>query len=101
MQLVRRIKWKRLAAIAVLGGLVIYTAIGFVKVDETELITYQKEVASGDTVWSICSKIATDKEDMGRLVWQTMQDNHIEDPGNLQPGMLVIVKVKEARNEKV
>ena len=27
---------------------------------ETNLITYEKEVTAGDTVWSICSKIATD-----------------------------------------
>lgn len=61
------------------------------------LITYEKEVAAGDTVWSICSKIATDKEDMGKLVWQVMKDNHIENPGALQPGTELVIRVKAAR----
>lgn len=64
---------------------------------ETNLITYEKEVAAGDTVWSICSKIATDKEDMGKLVWQVMKDNHIENPGALQPGTELVIRVKAAR----
>ena len=64
---------------------------------ETELIEYRVTVDKGDTLWGICGRIATDKEDMGRLVWQTMQDNHIDDPGNLQPGQEIVVRVKEAR----
>ncbi len=64
---------------------------------ETNLITYEKEVTAGDTVWSICSKIATDKEDMGKLVWQVMHDNKITDPGNLQPGTELVIRVKAAR----
>lgn len=64
---------------------------------ETALIEYRVTVDSGDTLWGICGRIATDKEDMGRLVWQTMQDNHIDDPGNLQPGQEIVVRVKEAR----
>lgn len=33
-----------------------------------------------------------------RLVWQAKKDNRIRDVGNLQPGMLIVVKVEEARN---
>lgn len=62
-----------------------------------ELIEYRKEVTEGDTLWNICSEIATDKEDLRRLVWQAQKDNHIQDPGNLQPGRIVIVRVKAAR----
>lgn len=62
-----------------------------------ELIEYRKEIKSGDTLWNICSEIATDKEDLRRLVWQAQKDNHIEDPGDLQPGRVVIVRVKAAR----
>ncbi len=64
---------------------------------ETKLIEYRTEVHQGDTLWDICSEIATDKEDLNRLVWQAMHDNRIEDPAELQPGMLVIIRVKEAR----
>ena len=62
-----------------------------------ELIEYRKEVREGETLWGICSEIATDKEDLRKLVWQSMRDNHIQDPAELQPGRIVIVRVREAR----
>lgn len=65
---------------------------------EVKIVEYRREVRAGDTLWDICSEIATDKEDLRKLVWQAKKDNRIRDVGNLQPGMLVIVKVKEARN---
>ena len=64
---------------------------------KNELIEYRKEVAEGETLWGICSEIATDKEDLRKLVWQSMRDNHITDPAELQPGRVVIVRVREAR----
>lgn len=64
---------------------------------KNELIEYRKEIKSGDTLWNICSEIATDREDLRKLVWQAMQDNHIQDPAELQPGRIVIVRVREAR----
>lgn len=62
-----------------------------------ELIEYRKEVREGETLWGICSEIATDKEDLRKLVWQSMRDNNITDPGELQPGRIVVVRVREAR----
>lgn len=64
---------------------------------KNELIEYRKEVREGETLWGICSEIATDKEDLRRLVWQAQKDNHIQDPADLQPGRVVIVRVREAR----
>lgn len=66
---------------------------------KNELIEYRKEVAEGDTLWKICSEIATDREDLRKLVWQAMRDNNIQDPAELQPGRVVIVRVKEARKQ--
>ena len=64
---------------------------------KNELIEYRKEVREGETLWDICSEIATDKEDLRKLVWQAMRDNNITDPVELQPGRVVIVRVKAAR----
>ena len=64
---------------------------------ETEIVEYRREVKPGDTLWTICGEIATDKEDLRKLVWQAKKDNRIKDVGNLQPGMLIVVKVKDAR----
>lgn len=66
---------------------------------ETKIVEYRREVKQGDTLWDICGEIATDKEDLRKLVWQAKKDNRIHDAGNLQPGTLVIVKVEEARNQ--
>lgn len=64
-----------------------------------ELIEYRKEIAEGDTLWNICSEIATDREDLRKLVWQAMRDNNISDPAELQPGRIVVVRVREARKQ--
>ena len=61
------------------------------------MITYQKEVATGDTIWSICSKVATDQDDLQKLVWETMQLNHIENAGDLQPGQIINIRVREVK----
>lgn len=64
---------------------------------ETKIVEYRREVKPGDTLWTICGEIATDKEDLRRLVWQAKKDNRIKDVGNLQPGRLIVVRVEEAR----
>lgn len=65
---------------------------------ETKIVEYRREVRPGDTLWTICREIATDKEDLRKLVYQAKKDNRIMDVGNLQPGMLIVVRVEEARN---
>lgn len=96
--LISRIRWVRIGCL--LCGIMAAGAVGFGYYRDTtttQLVEYRKTVEAGDTVWSICSKIATDKEDMGKLVWQVMKDNNITDPGNLQPGTVIIIRVKAAR----
>lgn len=66
---------------------------------EVKIVEYRREVRPGDTLWTICGEIATDKEDLRKLVWQAKKDNRIMDVGNLQPGMLIVVRVEEARNQ--
>ena len=83
------------AGVAVNGSLV----HDYLFAGENQLIEYHKEIKSGDTLWDICREIATDREDLRKLVWQAMQDNHIKDPAELQPGRVVIVRVKEARKQ--
>lgn len=81
------------AGLAVNGSLV----KDYLTAGPNELIEYRKEIKSGDTLWNICSEIATDREDLRKLVWQAMRDNHISDPAELQPGWVVVVRVREAR----
>lgn len=96
----RRIRWGRVWAAAVVLLLVIGSIVTAMRSDdEVRLIEYRKEVAEGETLWDICSEIATDREDLRRLVYQAMRDNHISDPTVLQPGQEVVVRVKEAREQ--
>lgn len=83
------------AGLAVNGSLV----KDYLTAGPNELIEYRKEVAEGDTLWDICREIATDRDDLRKLVWQAMQDNRITDPAELQPGRVVIIRVKEARKQ--
>ncbi len=64
---------------------------------DVKIVEYRREVRAGDTLWDICGEIATDKEDLRKLVYQAKKDNGIRDVGNLQPGMLIVVRVEEAR----
>lgn len=83
------------AGLAVNGSLV----KDYLTAGPNELIEYRKEVAEGDTLWNICSEIATDREDLRKLVWQAQKDNKIKDPAELQPGRIVIIRVREARKQ--
>ena len=80
-----------LALTAVLGSAV----AGLMQSHTEPRIEYRAEAQSGDTVWSICRRIATDKDNLPELVWQTMEENHITDPTALRPGQVVVVHVKE------
>lgn len=67
-----------------------------------ELIEYRAEAEQGDTIWSLCAKVSSDEDCMEELVYRTMQENRISDPGALQPGALVIIRVKPVKGgEKV
>ncbi len=96
--LIKRIRWTRIGCI--LCGLLTAGAVGYGyyrDTMQTQLVEYRKTVEAGDTLWGIVGKVATDKEDMSRLTWQVAQDNKIADPGNLQPGTELVIRVKKAR----
>lgn len=100
--ILKRIRWYNVTMgvlITTCAALSMVNAYNYITRPAPEIIEYQKEVEQGETVWSICSKIATNEEDLAKLVWQTCKDNHIEDPGKVQPGTLLIVRVKEARQQ--
>lgn len=58
-----------------------------------ETMEYRTEVQPGDTVWSICDRIRSNRDNMEELVRETIQQNHIADPAHLQPGTVLKVRV--------
>lgn len=88
-----RIRWKKImAALAIPAAI----ATGSWAYDPpAELVEYRAEAEQGDTVWSLCAKVASDYDNMQELVYRTMKENHISDPGELQPGQLIIIHVRK------
>lgn len=96
--LIRRIRWPRIGAVLCIAFAAGAIGYGYYRdTAETSLVEYHRTIEAGDTLWGVVGKVATDKEDMSRLTWQVMQDNRISDPGHLQPGTELIIRVQKAR----
>ena len=96
--LIKRIRWTRIDAILCAAPGAGAIGYGYYRDSmESQLVEYRKTVEAGDTLWGIVGQVATNKEDMSRLTWQVAQDNKITDPGNLQPGTELVIRVKKAR----
>lgn len=96
--LIKRIRWTRIGCLlcaALSAGAIGYGYYRDTK--QTQLVEYRKTVEAGDTLWGVVGQVATNREDMSRLTWQVAQDNKIADPGNLQPGTELVIRVKKAR----
>lgn len=87
-----RIKWKKIIAMLAIPAAIAAGAYAYEP--PAELIEYHVEADRGDTIWSLCAKVASDEDCMEELVYRTMQENHITDPANLQPGQLIVIHVK-------
>lgn len=96
--LIRRIRWSRIGAVLCIAFAAGAIGYGYYRdTAETSLVEYHRTIEAGDTLWGIIGQVATNREDMSRLTWQVAQDNHITDPGHLQPGTEIIIRVKAAR----
>ena len=60
-------------------------------------VPYKVTIRSGESVWDACAKVASSKDDVREVVYNTMKENHINDPGNVQPGTELVIRVKEMK----
>ena len=90
-----RMKWKKILAVIAIP--VAIAAGTYAYEPPAELIEYRMEAEAGDTIWSLCAKVASDEDCMEELVYRTMQENHIKDPAHLQPGQLIVIHVKPVK----
>lgn len=90
-----RIKWKKIIAMLAIPAAIAAGAYAYEP--PAELIEYHVEADRGDTIWSLCAKVASDEDCMEELVYRTMQENHITDPTNLQPGQMIVIHVKPVK----
>lgn len=64
---------------------------------EPHLITYQHTVEAGDTLWSVAARYTSAEEDVREVIWRIREDSGLDRNKPLQPGQLLIVRVKEAQ----
>lgn len=61
------------------------------------MVAYRVEVDQGDTLWTLCSRIASDADNLQEVVSRAKVENGIQDVTALQPGQEITVRVKEVR----
>lgn len=84
-------KWKVIltAALLAAGG-----ATYAMSYEPPQMMEYRVTVQPGDTLWTICGRIATNQDNLREVVSRTKALSGIRDAANLQPGQIVRVQVK-------
>lgn len=70
---------------------------GYAAEPEPQLISYKVTLRSGESVWDVCAKVASSKDDVRKVVYNTLKENHISNPGSVQPGTEIVIRVKELK----
>lgn len=53
-----------------------------------------RRVLPGQTLWDICGDLPYGREDLQDVIDRCRRDNDIADPGTLQPGKVLLIRVK-------
>lgn len=70
---------------------------GYAAEPEPQLISYKVTLRNGESVWDACAKVASGKDDVREVVYNTLKENHISNPGSIQPGTELVIRVKEMK----
>ena len=60
-------------------------------------VPYKVTLRNGESVWDACAKVASSEDDVREVVYNALKENHISNPGNVQPGTELIIRVKEMK----
>lgn len=64
---------------------------------EPQLISHKVTLRNGESVWDACAKVASSKDDVREVVYNALKENHIKNPGDVQPGTEIVIRVKEMK----
>lgn len=78
--------------------MIIVGIAGYAVQPEPPSISYAVNISKGETLWDVCDRVSGGRENLQELVWRTAKENNIKDPGTLQPGQEIVVKVKEIQS---
>lgn len=51
----------------------------------------------GESVWDACAKVAGRRDDVREMVYNALKENRISNPGSVQPGTELVIRVKEMK----
>lgn len=81
--------------------LIAFTAIvllaGYAVQPPEKTVPYKVTIRSGESVWDACAKVASSRDDVREVVYNALKENRINDPGNVQPGTEIVIRVKEMK----
>lgn len=60
-------------------------------------VPYKVTLRNGENVWDACAKVASSSDDVREVVYNALKENHIKNPGNVQPGTEIVIRVKEMK----
>lgn len=85
---------KMTAVVLVLAGLTLLShGVSAVEREKAPYEIYSRVVLPGQSLWDICSKLDS-SEDIRAIIDRCRVDNDIPDPGALQPGKVLQIRVK-------
>ena len=86
----------KVIAIAAIAGITIGGC--FAQEDEkprpSDYLTFEHVVYTGDSLWSLCERYSG-YEDIQDIIQRVREDNGIKEPGTLQPGQKIKVRVRK------
>lgn len=98
---VRRTDYRRGGENVMRTFLIAFTAVvllaGYAVQPPEKTVPYKVTVRNGESVWDACAKVASSKDDVREVVYNALKENRINDPGNLQPGTEIVIRVKEMK----
>lgn len=60
-------------------------------------VPYKVTLRNGENVWDACAKVASSSDDVREVVYNALKENHIKNPGDVQPGTEIVIRVKEMK----
>lgn len=70
---------------------------GYTAEPEPQLISYKVTLRNGESVWDACAKVASGKDDVREVVYNALKENHISNPGRVQTGTELVIRVKAVK----
>lgn len=98
---VRRTDYRRSGENIMRTFLIAFTATvcmaGYAVQPPEKTVPYKVTLRNGESVWDACAKVASSKDDVREVVYNTLKENHIKNPGDVQPGTELVIRVKEMK----